>query len=461
MPKSRPADDDFVSIEPQYGPQALEIELVPFEVLKPFDRNARTHDADQVEEIAASMVMFGWTNPLLVDERMGIIAGHGRRLGAQRAWDTGRQIPNVPKGFVPVIKVHGLSDAKRRALIIADNKLALNAGWDDRLLASEVLDLQTLLAEEGIPIGIMGFDDAEISSLLDSLEPGGSGGGGGPDDAPDFPMNPVSRVGDLWLMGDHRLIVGDSRDPAVWDRLMNGQKADLVVSDPPYGADYHYSRGEDKGKIKNDALQGADLIEFLADVFKAMIAAGKPSAPLYFWYSSNKTKETHLALASAGKKPSTEIIWDKGSLGVGFNDYRNSHEAAIFVSGGKGAWFGGRDQSTVWAVKREGDYKHPTQKPVELFTRAIKNSSKQGDMVVDGFAGSGTIVIACEATGRVARTIELDPGYADVVIGRWQQWTGKAATLGVRDGMTFAQALAERQPEAPLGVQVDRKQRKL
>lgn len=462
MRNSKPPSDDFVPIEPpDSGPQALEVELIPFEALKPFDRNAREHSAEQVEEIASSMATFGWTNPILTDESLGMIAGHGRRLGAQRVWDTGRTIPNVPKGFAPVIRLHGLSDAKKRALIIADNKLALNATWDERLLASELMDLQSLLPDEGVPMDVMGFGEDEISKLIDGLNEGGPGGGGGGDDAPDFPVNPVSRVGDLWLMGSHRLLVGDTRDPAVMDRLMNGQLADLVLSDPPYGADYHYSRGEDKGRIKNDALQGAELITFLADVFKAMIGAAKPGAPLYLWYSSLKAKETHIALANTGKKPSAEIIWDKGSLGVGFNDYRHSHEACIFVSGGKSAWYGGKDQSTIWRVQRESDYKHPTQKPVELFIRAVKNSTKQGDLVVDGFAGSGTTVIACEATGRHARVIELDPGFADVVIGRWQQWTGKAATLSVKDGMTFAQALAERQPDAPLGVQLDRKTRKL
>jgi DNA modification methylase len=452
-------DPAFVAIEPPDAPIAtLAVEYRPYETLVPYDRNARTHSAEQVEQIAASMVAFGWTNPVLVDEHSGIIAGHGRRLGAQRAWDTGRVIPNVPKGMVPVIVLRGLSQAKKEALILADNKIALNAGWDDRLLATELANLQDALEAEGLDLAITGFDDAEASKLIDALEEHGPGLGGG-DDAPDFPIEPVSRTGDLWLLGDHRLLVGDTLDPAAMERLMNGAKADLVLTDPPYGIDYHYSRAEDKGRIQGDKMSGADLINFLGDAFKALLAASKPSAPLYIWFSSNMTKETHIALGNAGKKPSTEIIWDKAALGVGFNDYRNSHEACIFVSGGKGAWYGGRDESTIWQVKRERDYKHPTQKPAELFIRAVRNSSKQGDMVVDGFGGSGTTVIACQATGRAARVMEKEPGYADVIIGRWQKWTGQAATLATKDGMTFAEVLAERQPQAPLGVQIERKTR--
>lgn len=397
----------------------LAVEYRPLDALVPYARNARTHSDAQVAEIAASIREFGWTNPVLVDGDNGIIAGHGRLLAARK----------LGLETVPVIELAGLSDAQKRAYIIADNKLALNSGWDAELLALEFGDLEAL----GFDLSLTGFDTDEIAALS-SL---GAAGLTDPDDIPETPEALVSRPGDLWILGKHRLVCGDSTDATVVGTVLNGVKPHLLVSDPPYGVSYDPSwrdkLGTDarlaKGKVLND--DRADWREAWA-LFPGDVA--------YVWHGALHAGTVAESLEASGFAVRSQIIWDKTRLVIGRGDYHWQHEPAWYAvrKGRKGHWSGDRKQTTVWAIPhRKSESGHGTEKPVECMRRPIENNSSPGQAVYEPFSGSGTTIIAAEMTGRCCHAVELDPAYVDVAIARWQAFTGEQAVLEA-DGQTFA-----------------------
>lgn len=424
---------------------AMQVEVELLDELVPYAANARTHSETQVQAIAASLARFGWTNPILLDGTTGIIAGHGRLAAAQLLRRNNTPIPRwADTSTAPVLRLTGLSEADKRAYILADNQLATLAGWDTDLLAAELAGLRDM----DYPLPVIGFDDKVLAGLLKIHDNPPTAGLTDPDDAPDLPQHPVSELGDVWVMGNHRLICGDSLDANIIEALVQGQLCDLLHTDPPYGV--AYTGGAKKwDEIKGDAEAGQSLVEFLTSAYASAVMACKPNVPWYIWHASNTTAEFYEALARVGRKATAQIIWVKNIMAGGFGDYRGKHEPAIYCSGGRGAWYGGRGQDTVWNVSRERNYQHPTQKPVELVERALNNSSKAGDLVLDLFSGSGSTLLACEKTGRHARVVELAEGYADVAVLRWQGFTGRAAVLEAT-GQTFAEVLAARRPDTPL-----------
>ncbi len=417
------------------------IEVWPVERLKPYANNARTHSPEQVTKIAASITEFGFTNPILVDSSDGIIAGHGRLMAAQR----------LGMREVPVILLDHLTDAQRRAYILADNRLALDAGWDEDVLSQELAALNA----DGFDLGLTGFNDEELDRLLaDALDPEDEPTGDA-DAVPEPQPDPISVLGDVWVLGRHRLMCGDSTSVDAFDRLMPGESADLIFTDPPYGMSYGGGRSAGEysklpggrgikryGMIKNDDLQGDDLIALVRDALATAKAKAKEGAAAYACFTWRTYAEFEAALESAGYEVKACIVWDKKSIGLGISHYRPQHEF-IFYCGGQ--WYGDKSQSDVWYMSRgnTGAYVPPTQKPVELIERALHNSSKKGDLVIDCFGGSGSTLIACESTGRSARLMELDPKYVDVIVRRWQEFTGKQASLEAT-GQSFADVAAGR-----------------
>lgn len=416
---------------------ADKVERWAIDRLVPYARNARTHSDEQISQIAASIKEWGWTTPVLVDEQGGIIAGHGRTLAAQR----------LKMAEVPVMVAKGWSDAKKRAYVIADNKLALNAGWDNEMLALELGEI----GELGFDFDLTGFTADEIAALMPvELEPGLTD----PDDAPALQETAITVVGDVWIMGKHRLLCGDSTSIDAVDKLMDGQKADMVFTDPPYGMSYGDGRAAGStprgarvkahGMILGDDKTGDDLIALVRDAMATAVSACKSGASKYVCFPWRTYAEFEAALESCGFEVSACIVWDKKSIGLGNANYRPQHEFIFYIKGG--AWYGDKAQSDVWYMSRgaKGNYVHPTQKPVELIERAINNSSKGQDIVLDLFGGSGSTLIACEKTNRINRSMELDPKYCDVIIKRWQDFTGKIATHA-ETGQPFAEVTHEKQ----------------
>ncbi len=406
---------------------AKHIEHWPLDRLIPYARNARTHSDAQVAQIAASIREFGFTNPILVDTSDGIIAGHGRLLAAREL--------NLDR--VPVIVLDHLSETQKRAYIVADNKLAENASWNDELLLIEL----TALQQEGFDLDLLGFNDSELAELL-AAQP--ADGLTDEDAVPEITETPATATGDLWLMGEHRVLCGDATTPADIKRLMAGESADLVFSDPPYNVAYT-GYTEDHLTIKNDSMTPEQFQTFLESSFRSYRGLVKTGASLYICHSSSMQREFQGAMEAAGFQVRCQIIWAKNTFAWGFGRYKFQHEPIFYghVAGEKDPWYGDKSQSTLWEEKKPAANRlHPTMKPVELVERALVNSSKAGDIVVDLFGGSGSTLIGCERTGRKARLMEIDPKYAEVIVKRWQEYTGKQATLD-GDGRTFAEISAE------------------
>tara|TARA_R110002124_G_scaffold279027_1_gene451333 strand:- start:544 stop:1797 length:1254 start_codon:yes stop_codon:yes gene_type:complete len=391
--------------------------------LIPYALNSRTHSDEQVAQLAASIREFGFTNPVLIDEENNLIAGHGRLLAARK----------LKLDVVPAIIVDGMDDRKRRALVIADNKLALNSGWDEDALRVELEDLAGDFGE------LMGFSEDELVELLKGEETEGLTD---EDAVPEAPDVPITVEGDVWVLGGHRLMCGDSTSIDAVEKLMDGAKADMVFTDPPYGMSYgggrargdnvKFKRGggiKSHGMILGDDFQGDELIGMIRDAVGSAISVCKSGAAKYVCFPWRTYAEFEDALDQIGMKVSACIVWDKKSIGLGNANYRPQHEF-IFYSKGD-SWHGDKSQSDVWYNSRgaTGEYVHPTQKPVELVEKAINNSSKGQDIVIDVFGGSGSTLIACEKTARDCRMMELDPKYCDVIIQRWQEFTGKTASL--------------------------------
>ena len=409
------------------------IETWPLERLKPYVRNAKTHGADQVAKIAGSMAQFGWTVPVLVAGDGEVIAGHDRILAATQLGLT----------EAPVIVLDHLTEEQRKAYRLADNKLCELASWDEALLAGE---LQALAAED-FDLGLIGFSDAELDELL-AFEAGDEGDANDDgEDIPEAPEDPVSRPGDLWLLGPHRLLCGDATVITDLDRLMAGSKADLCFTDSPYNVDYAGGVGAEKAgkgrRILNDAL-GDGFERFLYDACVSIIA--HTAGAIYMCMSSSELHTLQRAFVAAGGHWSTFIIWAKDRFTLGRSDYQRQFEPILYgwPEGAKHHWCGARDQGDVWFIDRPSrNDLHPTMKPVGLVERAIRNSSPRGGIVLDPFGGSGTTLIAAERTGRAARLIELDPRYVDVIVERWQAETGREAVLD-GDGCSFAAMKAGR-----------------
>ena len=404
---------------------ADKIEQWPTAKLLPYARNARTHSDDQVAQIAASIAEFGFTNPILAGSDGVIVAGHGRLAAAQKL---GLEV-------VPVVVLDHLSPTQRRALVIADNRIAENAGWDDVMLRIEIAALQ----DDYFDVSLTGFDADALAELMAGDEPDDEGEAD--DDAvPDVSETPVSRPGDVWLLGGHRLLCGDSTVTESYDRLLDGEQVDMVFTDPPYNVNYANSakdkmRGKDRA-ILNDNL-GDGFYDFLLAALTPTIAHCRGG--IYVAMSSSELDVLQAAFRAAGGKWSTFIIWAKNTFTLGRADYQRQYEPILYgwPEGAQRHWCGDRDQGDVWNIKKpQKNDLHPTMKPVELVERAIRNSSRPGNVVLDPFGGSGTTLIAAEKSGRLARLIELDPKYADVIVRRWQEWTGKQATRE-SDGALF------------------------
>lgn len=406
---------------------ADKVERWKIEKLVPYARNARTHSDEQVGQIAASIKEWGWTTPILVDEDGSIIAGHGRTLAAQRLQMT----------EVPVMVAKGWSDAKKRAYVLADNKLAMNAGWDNEMLALELGEIGDL----GFDLDLTGFTADEIAALTpEQIEPGLTD----EDEVPELPEQPVTVLGDVWVLGKHRLMCGDSTSIDAVDKLMDGQKADMVFTDPPYGVAYEGGHNTKKRtQIKNDALEGENLTGLFYGALSVAHIVTHEHAAFYVWYASGKSVETFAALSDLPLKLRAIIQWYKVRSGLGafMSQYIPNCEPCIYAhkDGSSPQWFGPTDEKTVWELKKEqrNDF-HPTQKPIELPERAINNSSKKGQIILDLFGGSGSTLIAAEKTSRQARLMELDPKYVDVIIKRWQDFTGKIA-VHAETGKPFAE----------------------
>ncbi len=427
----------------------LQVELRPPSALVPYDNNARTHNAAQINQIAASIKEFGWTNPILIDPSNGIIAGHARLSAAVKLKMT----------EVPVLVLSHLTEAQRRALVIADNQLALNAGWDEEMLR---IELQALRSED-YHIDLLGFDETELTRLL--ADEAGFDGDNDEDAVPEPPANPVSMVGDLWILGNHRVICGDSTDPQVVARLLEDRKPALMVTDPPYGieldsewrdraglngcgaAEPSYMKKRTKGH--NETKISGDTRADWSEAFELV-----PSLEVaYVWHASKFTREVLDGLLGIGFLHHQQIIWDKGRAVLTRTHYWFQHEPCWYVRKKNAPWFGkpGKN-STIWnspspkfimGGSGEEKYDHPTQKPVELMRKPIVNHTKRGELVYEPFLGSGTTMAAAEVSQRHGCGIELDPKYVDVVIKRWQTLTENEATLD-GDGRRFAEIAVER-----------------
>lgn len=376
-----------------------EIEYLGIESLIPYARNSRTHSDEQVAQIAASIREFGFTNPVLVDNEGGIIAGHGRVMAARR----------LGLGEVPCIRLGHLSEAQKKAYVIADNKLALNAGWDDEMLALELKELEDM----GYDLDLTGFSMDEIEALTPiEIQEGLTD----EDDAPAVQDNPVTVAGDVWVMGKHRLMCGDSTSIDAVDALMAGTKVDLVFTDPPYNVAFNGRSGK-HDVIKNDDLGEQEFDTFIGEVCNT-INAVQPKA-YYVWcnwkfYAALQGRLEYKAC----------IVWAKNVFGMG-RGYRHQHEFCLFNGAVDEVV---KNESDLWSIKKDTNYVHPTQKPVALSVRAFGNHIKLLN-VLDLFGGSGSTLIGAEQTGRTAFLMELDPKYCDVIVKRWQEFTGKRAIL--------------------------------
>jgi site-specific DNA-methyltransferase (adenine-specific) len=411
--------------------EKLKIEHRPLEGLIPYANNSRTHSDEQVAQIAASIREFGFTNPVLIDGEDGIIAGHGRVLAARK----------LGLDKVPCIRLAHLTEAQRRAYVIADNKLALNAGWDEALLRVEIETLQGL----DFDLGLTGFSEDEIAALLAVSTVDGNTD---PDEVPEPPAEPVSVLGDVWLLGKHRLACGDSTNIDAVTAMMGGVQADLLLTDPRYNVAYE-GKTADALTIKNDSMDDAAFRQFLRDVYATADSVMKPGAAFYIWHADLEGYNFRGAAHDVGWKVRQCLVWKKSTMVLGRQDYQSKHEPCIYgwKEGAAHFWGSDRKQTTVLEFDKPArNGEHPTMKPVELFQYQVENSSKPGGVVLDLFGGSGTTAIACERTGRAARLMELDPKYSDVIVERWQQFTSKEA-VHAETGETF-NSMKARKPRA-------------
>jgi site-specific DNA-methyltransferase (adenine-specific) len=412
-----------VKTAPQQSWPADAVERWPVDKLVPYARNSRTHSDSQVAQIAASIKEWGWTTPVLVSEDGTLIAGHGRVMAARK----------LGLSEVPVMIARGWTEAQRRAYVLADNQLALNAGWDMDLLSIEMQDLNA----DGFDLSLIGFDDKMLDALLaDKIEDGLTD----PDDVPEPTDDPISKPGDVWVMEGHRLMCGDSTSIDDMEKLTAKQKVDMWLTDPLYNVAYEGGTKE-KLTIKNDSMGDDQFRQFLRDAYVAADAVMKSGAVFYIWHADSEGYNFRGAAKDAGWTVRQCLIWKKSSLVMGRQDYHWKHEPCLYgwKEGAGHLWAADRKQTTILEFdKPTRNGEHPTMKPVALFEYQMLNNTKGGDIILDSFGGSGTTMIAAEKNGRHSRLMELDPKYCDVIIKRWQDFTGKTATLE-SDGRTYAE----------------------
>lgn len=386
-------------------------EKVNIDRLVPYARNARTHSKEQILQLRSSLREFGFVNPVIVDKDLNIIAGHGRILAAKEEGVT----------EVPCVFAEHLTEAQKRAYILADNRLAMNAGWDEQMLSVEIADLQAA----DFDVSLLGFDDAELNKLMGTV-----------DDVKDDDFDvdselqkpAVTKPGDLWLLGRHRLVCGDSTRQETYDLLMDGNLANLVVTDPPYNVNYEGTAG----KIKNDNMADEKFYKFLLDAFSLTEKVMAKDASIYVFHADTEGLNFRRAFADAGFYLSGTCIWKKQSLVLGRSPYQWQHEPVLFgwKKAGKHAWYSDRKQSTIWEFdKPRKNADHPTMKPVPLLAYPILNSSMTGCIVLDPFGGSGSTLIACEQTGRNCYMTELDEKFCDVVVRRYIEQAGNTENV--------------------------------
>ena len=378
----------------------MQIKEVEVSKLIPYAKNSRTHDDAQVAQIAASIKEFGWTNPILVDGDKGVIAGHGRLLAARK----------LGYDKVPTIELKHMTEAQKKAYVIADNKLALNAGWDTNFLSLELQDLK----DQDFDLTLLGFDDKELDALL---APETTEGLTDEDAVPDTPIEPKTKLGDIYILGNHRLMCGDSTSIDAVYKLLDGQRPDMVFTDPPYNIDYQGVKDK-REKIKNDKMDDAAFKDFLTQ----SLYSCETMYVCCSWQYSHLFKE---AMETIGRKPKAMIVWDKVNPAQNLDKYYKQHELIYYYGD-----FGGHKtlRGDVWTLKRQKNTVHPTMKPVELIQLALEDQVGK-HIVLDIFGGSGSTLIACEKIGRLARLMELDPKYCDVIVKRWEDFTGKKAVL--------------------------------
>jgi len=395
----------------------------------PYARNAREISQSAVDKVAASIKEFGWRQPIVVDAQDVIIVGHTRLRAAQK----------LGLAVVPVHVATNLTPAQVKSYRLLDNRSHEEATWDLELLASELAELQASDAD----LMLTGFDQDEIDKLLaDQIATAGLTD---EDAVPETPDEPVTKPGDVWILGGHRLHCGDSCNEESLAKLLGESRADLVFTDPPYNRDYQGYTAE-KLKIQGDKLSSEEFRLFLDRAFQSCRAGVKLGASVYICHSSSFQREFQNALEAGGFQVRCQIIWSKNTFAWGFGRYKFQHEPIFYghVAGQKDPWYGDKSQSTLWQEKKPAANRlHPTMKPVELIERALVNSSKAGDLVFDPFGGSGSTMIACEKLGRKSALIELDPKYADVIVQRWQEFTGKEAFLE-STGQSFPTVTEER-----------------
>lgn len=397
------------------------IEYISTDKLIPYARNSRTHSDEQVAQISSSINEFGFTNPVLIDADDCIIAGHGRTLAAHR----------LQMKEVPCLRLSYLTDAQKQAYVIADNKLALNAGWDDEMLKIELKELK----DADFDLSLTGFADNELADLLaDAVDDGLVD-----DDAvPEVLEKPVSVLGDVWKLDQHRVMCGDSTSITAIDELMEMQKADMWLTDPPYNIAYK-GGSKIRDAIKNDKMEDSNFRQFLSDAYTAADLSMKQGAVFYIWHADSEGYNFRGACLDVGWKIRQTLIWNKNNSAFGRSDYHWKHEPCLYgwKDGAGHFWANDRKQTTVLDFDRPSkSEEHPTMKPVGLIEYQIKNNTRGSDLILDSFGGSGSTLIACEKTGRKARLMELDPKYVDVIIKRWQDYTGRQA-IHVESGKTF------------------------
>ncbi len=403
----------------------LQIHYREIDTLIPYARNAKQHSDAQVAQIAASIREFGWGAPILIDSKNNVIAGHGRLLAARK----------LGMAEVPVVPMDHLTDTQRRALILADNKIGENASWEDELLGIELAELQ----EAGFDLGLTGFSQDEWEALIAGDE--ASKDGLTDDDAvPEITETPISKTGDIWILGEHKVLCGDATKADDFKTLLGEELVDMTFTDPPYNVNYaNTAKDKMRGKnrpILNDNL-GESFGSFLTDACTNILTHTKGA--VYIAMSSSELDTLQAAFRAAGGKWSTFIIWAKNTFTLGRADYQRQYEPILYGwrDGVDHFWCGARDQGDVWQIKKpQKNDLHPTMKPVELVERAVRNSSKTKDLVLDPFGGSGSTLIACEKSGRRARLIERDPTSMEVIVRRWQDYTGQEAKRA-SDGAKF------------------------
>ena len=398
-----------------------EMQLVPLEKLVPYANNARTHSPAQVNKLRASLREFGFINPVIIDRDYGVIAGHGRILAAREEGIT----------EVPCVFVDHLTPAQKKAYVLADNRMAMDAGWDEEMLRVELEALEA----EAFDLALTGFDEKELSKLFDD-------GKEFKDD--DFDVDEelkkpaVTKAGDLWILGRHRLVCGDSTKLETYELLMDGKKANLTVTDPPYNVDYQGSAG----KIKNDSMDEEKFCAFLTDAFSLMRDNMADDASIYVFHSDSHGLSFRKAFDAAGFYLSGCCIWKKQSLVLGRSPYQWQHEPCLFgwKKNGKHQWYAGRKETTIWEFdKPKKNADHPTMKPIALLAYPITNSSMSNTLILDPFGGSGSTLIACEQSDRSCNTVELDEKYCDVIVKRYIEQVGGSDTVSViRDGKTYS-----------------------